>query len=416
MERVKVAVVGTGGIFKWAHLNRALVHLPEAQLVALCDINADALASGEAEVKAAYQKRAEELRQKGETAAAQAFTADMKALKSYNDVDRMLSDASPDIVDVCTPPIAHASVAVKCLSAGSHVMCEKPMARTYLETLPVVEAARKSGRFYQHNENWIWDPQWYTMRKVIEGGYIGEPVAMFLSGAHGGPEGNPAFWNAEMQGGGAIIDMAIHPLTTSWFLAGLDMKPVSVKVALPMGIARRFKDRIIGGRFRSFEAEDCAHFLVRFEHPETSAWVTSMIEGSWCYRSAPENAVVGTAGTAVFGPRDEQGKSSIIIRKATGGETSVPVSGPTWEEYPSSYYGEIRNFIRSVQAGEKPLVDEKVGSESQAIVGAAYRSQANGGAAVSLQEFKNYAVDLERQHGKKASQVMIEEALWGMGS
>lgn len=414
MERVRLAVVGTGGIFKWAHLKQALVHIPEAQLVALCDISAAAVKLAEAEVRAAYQKRIEELRKAGDTEAAQAFADDVKRLRTYTDLAQTLSDVSPDAVDVCTTPHSHAPVAVKALEAGAHVMCEKPMARTYLDTLPVLEAVDKSGRFYQHNENWIWDGKWYTMRKVVEAGYVGEVVALFLAAAHGGPESNPNFWNPEMQGGGAMPDMAIHALTTAWFVAGFERRPVSVKVAGPVGIARRFRTRIIGGRFRQVEAEDDAHFLVRFEHPETQAWTTAMIEGSWCHRDAPDTAVIGTAGTAVFGPADEHGKPQIVVTRAGGGEVRVPVTGPTWEEYPSSYYGEMRDFVRSVLAGARPLVNDKIGSDSQAIVGAAFRSQSQGGRAVLLDEFKAYAADLQRQHGAKASQVMIEEALLGL--
>jgi predicted dehydrogenase len=42
------------------------------------------------------------------------------------------------------------------------------MARTWLECIDVCEVVEETGRFYQHNENWLFDPFYYTARKLIE--------------------------------------------------------------------------------------------------------------------------------------------------------------------------------------------------------------------------------------------------------
>lgn len=64
--------------------------------------------------------------------------------------------------------------------------------------------------------------------------------------------------------------------------------------------------------------------------------------------------------------------------------------------------------------GIKPPCDEDVGADTMAIIGAAYLSEARGRVAVSLEEFKAYARELEAEHGETASEVMLEEALAGI--
>ena len=50
--------------------------------------------------------------------------------KAYDDFDKMIADAKPDILSVCTPNTRHAEFVLKALRAGIHVLCEKPLATT----------------------------------------------------------------------------------------------------------------------------------------------------------------------------------------------------------------------------------------------------------------------------------------------
>ena len=51
-----------------------------------------------------------------------------------------------EAVYVLTPNSAHAPISIAALDAGKHVMCEKPMAKTYAEAKAMVEAAERSGK------------------------------------------------------------------------------------------------------------------------------------------------------------------------------------------------------------------------------------------------------------------------------
>ncbi len=408
MKRIRVGAIGTGGIFRGAHLS-AYPDLSSCQLVALCDASAEALAAAEARMKELYKQKAKQAEERGDLSTAERLKQDLKEVKLYQDVQMMLQNESLDLVDICTQPNLHAPMAIAALEAGVHVMCEKPMARTWLECMRVVETVQRTGRLYQHNENWLWDPFYYTAKKLIDAGWIGEPVMMFLATAHGGPEGNPNFWNAETGGGGSLLDNGIHAVGASWYLSGLEKRPTSVKAAEPVGITIRMPQRILSGQFQQVRVEDDGHILIRFEHPQTGAWSTAHVEGSWSHRDSPDTVIIGTMGTIRFTHEDD--KRIVVVEDATGSCRRVEATGPTWEYWPSSFYGEIRNMVECVRKGVRSISDENFGAECSAIVGAAYLSQKRGKRAVALTEFKRFANDIARRYPDSADTELMSRLL-----
>ena len=53
---------------------------------------------------------------------------DLTGVKGFSEFDQLLADPEIDVVNICLPPGAHASVAICALKAGKHVFCEKPIA------------------------------------------------------------------------------------------------------------------------------------------------------------------------------------------------------------------------------------------------------------------------------------------------
>jgi predicted dehydrogenase len=408
VRRIRVGAVGTGGIFRGAHLP-TFPDLPSCQLVALCDVSAESLAAAEARMKELYKQKAKQAEERGDVTTAERLKQDLKEVRMYQDVQTMLREAQLDLVDICTQPNLHAPMAIAALEAGVHVMCEKPMARTWLECMRVVETVQRTGKLYQHNENWLWDPFYYTAKKVIDAGWIGEPVMMFLATAHGGPEGNPNFWNASTGGGGSLLDNGIHAVGASWYLSGLDKQPISVKAAEPIGITIRMPQRILSGQFQPVRVEDDGHILIRFEHPQTGAWSTAHVEGSWSHRDSPDTVIIGTMGTIRFTHEDD--RCILVVEDANGGCRRVEATGPTWEYWPSSFYGEIRNMIECVRKGERSISDEHFGAECSAIVGAAYLSQKRDKRAVTLADFKRFASNIARRYPDSADEELISRLL-----
>ncbi|MEM2726369.1 MAG: Gfo/Idh/MocA family oxidoreductase [Candidatus Bathyarchaeia archaeon] len=407
MDRVRVGVVGSGGIFQGAHLP-AYPDIAEAKLVAICDVSEGILRLAEKRVRSVYQERIQRAREEGNVDLAERLKSDIEELRTYLSFSEMLSRENIDLVDICTPTKFHSSMAIEALRSGVHVMCEKPMARTYLECLDVIEAVKDSKKFYQHNENWLYHPLWYNAKKFIESGAIGEPQLIFLATAHGGPEWASWFWNPDIAGGGALLDNGVHAITCSWFLGGFEKKPIIVKAAEPHGICIRMKSRIIQGMFRPFEVEDDAHVLIRFEDDE-GKWTTAHVEGSWSHKDSMDTAIIGTSG--MIKPENRGEETILVISDASGGRREFNLGKISWIQ---SFAGEIRNMCNCILSNMRPVCDENIGAETTAIVQAAYLSQKKGKKPVTLNEFKRYALKIREKEGANASDILLRDLLKGV--
>ena len=123
MEKLKIAIVGCGGIANQKHMPSIRANAEKAEMVAFCDI-----------IPERAQKAAEEY-----------GTPDAKV---YTDYKAMLADheIEIDVVHVCTPNVAHCPITVAAFEAGKHVMCEKPMAHNTADARKMIEAWKKSGK------------------------------------------------------------------------------------------------------------------------------------------------------------------------------------------------------------------------------------------------------------------------------
>ena len=64
---------------------------------------------------------------------------------AYDDLDAMLRDPQVDAVYIGTPNHTHCAIALRCLRAGKHVLCEKPLAANADEAMAMVAEARRRG-------------------------------------------------------------------------------------------------------------------------------------------------------------------------------------------------------------------------------------------------------------------------------
>ena len=115
-KKVKFAVVGLRSIGN-AYVVNAIQKIPEAELVAICEVNEEI-----------GEKRAKE------------YGLD----KFYTDFYEMIKDGGFDCVILGTPDQVHMEHSVAALEAGYHVICEKPLALTMEECEKIVEASRKT--------------------------------------------------------------------------------------------------------------------------------------------------------------------------------------------------------------------------------------------------------------------------------
>jgi phage shock protein A len=158
-RRVKVAAIGTGGIFRGAHLP-AHVELPQVQLVAFVDPDKTAQDLVHKRYRQLIEAKVAVAREKGDHDEVARLESDFENIRIFEDIQQVIemTEDRPELLDVCTQPVLHAPLSIQGLEAGFHVMCEKPISRSWLESQRVIEAVKRTGQFYQHNENWLFDP------------------------------------------------------------------------------------------------------------------------------------------------------------------------------------------------------------------------------------------------------------------
>jgi predicted dehydrogenase len=141
----RAAVIGAGKISE-EHLG-FLGHSAVARPVAVCDLS-PALA------QYAVERFGVE----------QAFTSHRE----------MLERVRPDVVHVLTPPHTHCAIVEDCLSAGAHVIVEKPIAPTNLEFRRLWRSAQRAGVLLLEDHNYKFNDAFLAVRSAVEAGRIGD--------------------------------------------------------------------------------------------------------------------------------------------------------------------------------------------------------------------------------------------------
>ena len=121
MKKLKIGIIGCGGIANEKHMPSLAKCSDMCEMVAFCDI------IEERAVKAAKEYGTEDA-------------------KIYTDHQELLKDPEIDVVHVLTPNVSHCEITVHAFEAGKHVMCEKPMATTSVEARAMCEAAKRNGK------------------------------------------------------------------------------------------------------------------------------------------------------------------------------------------------------------------------------------------------------------------------------
>ncbi|MBQ3004488.1 MAG: Gfo/Idh/MocA family oxidoreductase [Clostridia bacterium] len=201
-KKLKVGIIGCGGIANGKHLP-ALSKIEEVEMVAFCDI-----------VLERAEKAAKEYGVEG--------------AKVYEDYKELLKDESIEVVHVLTPNREHSFISIDAMEAGKHVMCEKPMAKTYAEAQAMCEAAKRTGKKLTIGYQQRWRGNSQYLKKVCDNGELGE---IYFAKAHAiRRRGVPTwgvFLNEEEQGGGPLIDIGTHALDlTLWMMNNYKPKMV----------------------------------------------------------------------------------------------------------------------------------------------------------------------------------------------
>jgi predicted dehydrogenase len=316
MTKLRVAVIGAGGIGA-THL-RAYAAWPD-----LCEI------VGVADV---------------DWAAAQASATEY-GIPAFTDHQALLDSVQPDAVSICTPPKLHLPIALDVAERRIACLCEKPPARTVAETEAIVAAFEEAGAILQFAFCHRFHEPVRQVQELIAQGKLGKVVQIYNRfGFRFDRAASSWFTDAEIAGGGVLIDTLVHSIDIFRALAGeVERVDAAASTTLPVPVEDSASLQVVstGGVIGSL----------------TCSWVTPVSEA--------EIRVWGTEGEA-------------IIDYATGGARYRLAGDPAWTAFraqaPDRFVLQAAHFVNCVRHHQQPYVSGADGVAVMRVIEAAYRA------------------------------------------
>ena len=195
-------------------------------------------------------------------------------------IESAVTDPEIDIVIVGVPNHLHEECVVAAAEAGKAVFCTKPLGRNADEAIRMLEAVEKAGVFHAYLEDLVYTPKTLKALSSVRNGAVGDVLWVRSRETHPGPHSD-WFWNKELSGGGAIVDMGCHCIEIARNFIGKDIRPVEVTCWADTQV-------------HPIEAEDHAVGMVRYENG-----AIGQFEVSWAFRGGMDlrDEVAGTEGT-----------------------------------------------------------------------------------------------------------------------
>jgi len=202
MEKVKIGVIGLGGVAQLVHLPN-FAKIPNAELTAVAEVNRNRLLT---------------------------ISDKFNVKQRFSNHSDLLEKSDVEAVIIATPTSTHKDIAIDCLNAGKDVLIEKPMARTYAEAKQIVDAAKKNKRKLMVGMNLRYRPDTMLLRSFINSNEIGEPFYVKCGWIRKQSSSEKWFTKKEESGGGVIIDLGIHIMDLAlWLLDYPEISSVSAQ-------------------------------------------------------------------------------------------------------------------------------------------------------------------------------------------
>ena len=296
----------------------------------------------------------------------QEFAQDWKVPHWTTDMAEAIQHPDTDVVVIGLPNNLHEEAVRLAAEAGKAVLCTKPLGRNAAEAKRMLDTVEQAGIFHGYLEDLVYTPKTLKAIKSVREGALGKVLWARSRETHPGPHSD-WFWNLEMAGGGAIIDLGCHCIEISRNYIGKDVKPLEVMC---------WADTLV----HPIDAEDNAVGLVRY-----ASGAIGQFEVSWSFRGGMDlrDEVSGTEGTIWTNHWLRTGFEMFTTGKAGGyvAEKAESESGwlfPVGDEVAElGYVDMFTDMLNALDEGRKPLEDFYDGYVVNAIMDAAYRSAAS---------------------------------------
>lgn len=342
-----IAIIGAGEISK-RHL-AAYQASGEAKVVAICDLN---------------------------EALAKARAAEYGIERVYADYHEMLADPSIDAVSIVTPTFTHGTIVKDALSAGKHVLCEKPPALTYEEALANEQAAKEAGKLLMYGLVCRYNPIYDLIKNYVDNGTLGdiyyaEAYRMQRCSKIGG-----WFCDKTKSGGGELMDAAIHQLDLLLYYMGYP-KVKSIR-GFTSDVNKDLPNRVQG--LKNIYAAADNRRVERTVESFSSCYIT-FEGGKNLFLKAAQIANTLNPGTQfeLMGDKGGVCVKDGQLRLVTINEQNYFVeSQPVMTELPNAFHLEIQHFLDCCNGKAECRSNARHGTELIRIMNAIYESAETG--------------------------------------
>lgn len=350
---LKAGIIGCGGIANGKHLP-ALKGVGGVEVVAFCDL----------------------LIEKAEQSKKEYGTEDSRVYTDY--IELLEKETDIDMIYVLTPNRSHCEISVAALKADKHVMCEKPMARTYLEAKLMCDTAKETGKLLTIGyQNRYRSDSTYLNRACREG-ELGE---IYYAKAHAIRRRAVPTWgvflNEYEQGGGPLIDIGTHALDlTLWMLDNYEPAMVVGSTFKKLGDQRETGNAWGDWNVDEFTVEDSAFGFIKMKNG-----ATIYLESSWALNSLEvDEAKTSLSGTlAGADMKDGLRINKVKYNKQVVEEVNLTSGGVAFYEGTSGKPEEIEQtvFINAITKGTDLVVKAEQALVVTQILEAIYESAKN---------------------------------------
>jgi len=340
------------------------------------------------------------------------FASKHRIPATYRNFRELLHDKEVDIIDICTPPALHAAMMVDAVTAGKHVICEKPFTgyfgrdgdqvpigkhvrkglmyeRVMEEMEKTCAAIKASGRLFMYAEDWVYAP---AVAKTVEILNATKDKILFMKAeeSHSGSHApHAAQW--AMTGGGSLIRMGCHPLSAVLYLKQVEAKARGEEITVTAVTADVGNVAAsLSPRERTYikadavDVEDWGVLTLTFcDGTKATVFSGDMIMGG--VRNLIEIYTSGGSLLANITPNnhmmsyltEEEKLKSVYITEKVDRKTG-------WqficleEEWTRGYLQEIQDFMECVASGREPRAGLALAYETTKINYAGYWSAEEG--------------------------------------
>lgn len=351
MGRLKVGIIGVGGISQVAHIPN-FQKIEDVEVTAIADIN-------EEKLKYVSQK--------------------FNIPKVFTDWEKMIEE-DLDAVVICSPNSFHAIQSIKSMENGKHVLCEKPICLTVEEAEKIFETVEKTGKIFMGAFPRRFIGETVVLKKMVENGDFGE--IYYLKASYLRRRGIPGlgtwFTNKKLAGGGPMMDVGVHMIDMVLYIAGLTDPELVVGATF-----EKFKDKAVDGGWPPFETrkgdrptgkmevEDLSCGFVKF-----STGAVLFIEASWAGNSETglKASLFGTKAGAQMPDPECKENPVRIYSEVNGILTDITPNIPKLDPY----YEEVKHFVDCIREGKNPITKKEEIISVVKIIEGIYKSAESG--------------------------------------